>query len=435
MTAGERMIATTTLRLDDQAVSTRDALILKFERIRKESELICAPLETEDYCIQTMADVSPAKWHLAHTSWFFETFLLLPFQKNYRCFNSAFDHLFNSYYLTHSQPYYRPQRGLLSRPTVAEIVRYRAAVDEAMVELISNAPDQQWHELEPLIMLGLNHEQQHQELMLTDLKHVFAQNPLRPRYRDLPAPPAYQSTDLAWLTVDEGIHETGVRNEEFAYDNEYPRHKVLLPAFALASRPVTNAEYLDFIDDDGYSNPALWLSDGWVALKANAWSAPLYWEQRDGEWWHMTLGGMRPVDLYAPVCHVSQYEAAAYASWAGRRLPTEFEWEVSVADLPVIGNLRNSDYLQPVVASDHSTLQQCYGDVWEWTASAYAPYPGYRVPEGSVGEYNGKFMSSQVVLRGGSCVTPADHIRSSYRNFFYPKDRWQFSGIRLAEDR
>ena len=434
MTAAEHMIATT-LNLDDQAESTRNALIHKFEKIRKESELICAPLATEDYCIQTMADVSPAKWHLAHTSWFFETFLLLPFLKNYRCFNSAFDHLFNSYYLTHSQPFTRPERGLLSRPTVAEIFDYRAATDEAVIDLINNAPDKRWHEIEQLFVLGLNHEQQHQELMLTDLKHVFAQNPLRPRYRDLPSPPVCQSAELTWLPVDEGIYETGHRDKGFAYDNEYPRHKVLLQAYALASRPVTNAEYLNFIDDGGYSNPGLWLSDGWATLRSNGWFAPLYWEKRDGEWWQMTLGGMRPIDPNAPVCHVSQYEAAAYASWAGRRLPTEFEWEASAADLPVKGNLRNSDYLQPIAASDHSTPRQFYGDVWEWTASAYAPYPGYRTPEGCIGEYNGKFMSSQVVLRGGSCVTAADHIRSSYRNFFYPQDRWQFSGIRLAEDR
>ena len=426
-------MTTLTLKLDDRAVSTRNVLILNFEQVRKDSESICAPLETEDYCIQTMADVSPAKWHLAHTSWFFETFLLLPFQRNYRCFNSAYDHLFNSYYLTHSQPFSRPTRGLLSRPTVAEIMQYRAAIDEAMIELIANAADEQWREIEPLLILGLNHEQQHQELMLTDLKHIFAQNPLRPRYRDLPPPPVRQSADPTWLPLDEGIYEAGHCNEEFGYDNEHPRHKVLLQAFALASRPVTNAEYLDFIDDGGYSNPGLWLSDGWATLQASAWFAPLYWEQRDGEWWQMTLGGMRPLDPNAPVCHVSQYEAAAYACWAGKRLPTEFEWEVSVADLPVKGNLRNSDYLQPVATSDDSTLQQCYGDVWEWTASAYAPYPGYRAPVGTIGEYNSKFMSSQVVLRGGSCATPADHIRGSYRNFFYPKDRWQFSGIRLAK--
>jgi len=423
------------LQLEEPAASTAaNSLRLDYQRIRKESESICAPLEIDDYCIQTMPDVSPAKWHLAHTSWFFETFLLLPFVKNYHCFNPAHDHLFNSYYLTHGQPFSRPARGLLSRPTVAEIYRYRAAVDEAMLELITTATEMQWQEIEPLITLGLNHEQQHQELMLTDLKHVFAQNPLRPQYRELSLPPWHQAPEISWLSVDKGIYDIGHDGTGFGYDNEYPRHPVLLQPFALASRPVTNAEYLEFIDAGGYENPALWLSDGWATVQAHAWHAPLYWEQRDSEWWQMTLGGMRPLDLNAPVCHVSQYEAAAYASWAGKRLPTESEWEVSVSELPVDGNLGNTGYLQPAACSDRSLLQQCYGDVWEWTASAYAPYPGYRVPAGTVGEYNGKFMSSQAALRGGSCVTPADHIRSSYRNFFYPKDRWQFSGIRLAQD-
>jgi len=423
------------LQLEEPAASTMaNSLLLNYERIRKASEFICAPLETEDYCTQTMPDVSPVKWHLAHTSWFFETFLLLPFANNYRCYNPAFDHLFNSYYLTHGQPFSRPARGMLSRPTVAEIYRYRAAVDEAMLELIKTSAEMQWQEIEPLILLGLNHEQQHQELMLTDLKHVFAQNPLRPQYRDLSPPPSHEVSDISWINVDKGIYHIGHSGTGFGYDNEYPRHQLLLQPFALASRPVTNAEYLEFINDQGYENPALWLSDGWATLQANAWHAPLYWEQRDNAWWYMTLGGMRPLDLNAPVCHVSQYEAAAYAGWAGKRLPTEFEWEVSVSGLPVQGNLRNTDYLQPAATSDSGILQQCYGDVWEWTTSAYAPFPGYRVPEGSVGEYNGKFMSSQVVLRGGSCATLPDHIRSSYRNFFYPKDRWQFSGIRLARD-
>ncbi|MGB5644178.1 MAG: ergothioneine biosynthesis protein EgtB [Gammaproteobacteria bacterium] len=423
------------LPLEEPVASTsRDSLTLTYERIRKESELICAPLETEDYCIQTMPDVSPAKWHLAHTSWFFETFILLPFLKNYHCYRPAYDYLFNSYYLTHGQPFYRPIRGLLSRPTVAEIYQYRAAVDEAMVNLITNTEEQYWPEIKALIVLGLNHEQQHQELMLTDLKHIFAQNPLRPRYRDLVSSPEQTVADLKWITVDKGVYDIGHNGTGFGYDNEFPLHDVLLQGFALASRPVTNAEYLEFINDGGYKNPALWLSAGWACVQDNAWQAPLYWEQHDGDWWHMTLGGLRPVDPGAPVCHVSQYEAAAYASWAGKRLPTEFEWEVSVAELPVQGNLRNTDYLQPAALNDGTSLHQCYGDVWEWTASAYAPYPGYRVPAGTVGEYNGKFMSSQAVLRGGSCVTPPDHIRRSYRNFFYPKDRWQFSGIRLAQD-
>jgi len=317
---------------------------------------------------------------------------------------------------------------------VAEIYQYRAAVDEAMNTLITGISDTLWQQVEQLVMLGLNHEQQHQELMLTDIKHVFAQNPIRPHYRELAVPAGQIPPDISWIAVEENLYEIGHNGKGFGYDNEFPRHKVLLQAFALASRPVTNAEYIEFIEDGSYQNPALWLSDGWASVQANAWHAPLYWEQRDNAWWHMTLGGMRPVDPGAPVCHVSQYEAAAYASWAGKRLPTEFEWEVSATGLPVQGNLRNTDYLQPVAGTDSSALQQCYGDVWEWTASAYAAYPGYRVPDGCVGEYNGKFMSSQVVLRGGSCITPADHIRSSYRNFFYPKDRWQFSGIRLARD-
>ncbi|MGD2053416.1 MAG: ergothioneine biosynthesis protein EgtB [Gammaproteobacteria bacterium] len=416
------------------ASATREALQLKYEQVRNDSELICAPLETEDYCIQTMPDVSPAKWHLAHTSWFFETFLLLPHLNNYRCYQPLYDHLFNSYYLTHGDPFSRPARGLLSRPTVAQIYQYRTTIDEAMSELINTVPEQNWPHAEQLIQLGLNHEQQHQELMLTDLKHVFALNPMRPRYRDLVAPPQHTAAALSWLPVDQGIYAIGYGGAGFGYDNEFPVHRMLLRPFALASRLVTNNEYIAFIDDEGYQKPSLWLSDGWTAVQTNAWQAPLYWEKRGDAWWHMTLGGMRPVDPNAPVCHVSQYEAAAFANWSGKRLPTEFEWEVSVRDLPVEGNLRDTDYLQPAAVSTDKPFQQYYGDVWEWTSSAYAPYPGYRVPEGSIGEYNGKFMSSQVVLRGGSCVTPADHIRSSYRNFFYPEDRWQFSGIRLAQD-
>lgn len=428
------MISSSLQPEEQTASDDRGALLASFQRIRKDSECICDPLQTEDYCIQTMPDVSPAKWHLAHTSWFFETFLLIPHLKNYRCYDPVYDHLFNSYYLTHGTPYSRPARGLLSRPTVAEIYRYRAAVDEAMQELFSSVSDSAWAAIEKLIVLGLNHEQQHQELLLTDIKHVFAQNPLRPRYRELPTAPTGLASTVTWLPFEEGIRETGHNGSGFCFDNELPRHRVFLPAFALASRAVTNNEYIAFIEDGGYRNPALWLSDGWAAVQSNAWFAPLYWEKRDNEWWHMTLGGMRPVDRNAPVCHVSQYEAAAYASWSGNRLPTESEWEISVSGLSVEGNFRDSGYLQPLASAGDASLQQCYGDVWEWTASAYSPYPGYRIPDGTVGEYNGKFMSSQIVLRGGSCATPADHIRASYRNFFHPGDRWQFSGFRLARD-
>ena len=411
------------------AVSLVDA----YRRVRADSEALCAPLRTEDYCIQTMPDVSPAKWHLAHTSWFFETFILLPYLAGYRVHHPAYDHLFNSYYLTHGQPFARPARGSLSRPTVAEIYAYRAAIDDAMGRLLERDGEVS-SELATLVTLGLHHEQQHQELLLTDIKHVFGQNPLRPVYREPPAAPERGAPALSWRSYPGGLYHIGHAGEGFAYDNEGPRHRVWLEPFELASRPVTNAEYLAFMADGGYREPRLWLSDGWATLQAQGWQAPLYWERRDDAWWYMTLGGMQPVDPQAPVCHVSQYEAQAFAAWAGRRLPGEAEWEVAATAEAVQGNLRASGLLRPVAAPEDTGLQQCYGDVWEWTASAYAPYPGYRVPDGTIGEYNGKFMSSQLVLRGGSCVTPDDHIRPTYRNFFYPKDRWQFSGIRLAGD-
>lgn len=413
----------------------RDVLVRYYRRVRSDSDRICRPLETEDYCIQTMPDVSPAKWHLAHTSWFLETFLLDRFQSGYRAFHPAYDHLFNSYYLTHGMPYSRPQRGLLARPTVAEIYRYRDWVDTAMERLIANVSGKWWEPVHQLVVLGLNHEQQHQELLLTDLKNIFAHNPLRPVYRELPQPPEQAALALTWREFEGGVHWIGHQGEGFGYDNEGPRHRVWLEDFALASRPVTNAEFLEFMNDGGYSQPGLWLSDGWAAVQANGWHAPLYWDERDGEWWNMTLGGMRQVNPEAPVCHVSQYEADAYAAWAGKRLPTEAEWEVTAATVAIEGNLRETDYLQPVVSLDDRPLNQLFGDVWEWTASSYAPYPGFEAPAGVVGEYNGKFMSSQMLLRGGSCATPGDHIRASYRNFFYPKDRWQFSGIRLGDDR
>ena len=411
------------------AVSLVDA----YRRVRADSEALCAPLRTEDYCIQTMPDVSPAKWHLAHTSWFFETFILLPYLEGYRVHHPAYDHLFNSYYLTHGQPFARPARGSLSRPTVAEIYAYRAAIDDAMGRLLERDGEVS-SELAALVTLGLHHEQQHQELLLTDIKHVFGQNPLRPVYREPPAAPERNAPALSWQSYPGGLYHIGHAGEGFAYDNEGPRHRVWLEPFELASRPVTNAEYLAFMADGGYREPRLWLSDGWATLQAQGWQAPLYWERRDDAWWYMTLGGMQPVDPQAPVCHVSQYEAQAFAAWAGRRLPGEAEWEVAATAEAVQGNLRASGLLRPVAAPEDTGLQQCYGDVWEWTASAYAPYPGYRVPDGTIGEYNGKFMSSQLVLRGGSCVTPDDHVRPTYRNFFYPKDRWQFSGIRLAGD-
>jgi len=417
------------------SMDARELLLTRYRDVRNASADLCAPLAIEDHVVQPMPDVSPPKWHLAHTTWFFEAFVLGPFLPGYRPFHPAFDGLFNSYYLTHGSPWPRPRRGHLTRPTVAEIRDYRRHVDAAMAGFVPAVDEADWPAVHARIVLGLNHEQQHQELLLTDIKYILGTNPLRPAYRPLAAPPPGTSAPARWQEFGGGTHQAGHAGGGFAYDNEGPRHAVLLQDFALASRPVTNAEYLAFMQDGGYVRPDLWLSDGWARMQSEGWQAPLYWEQLDGTWQHMTLGGLRPVDPHAPVCHVSHFEADAYARWAGRRLPTEFEWEVAASTLPVAGNLRDADRLQPAAAPMSTGLAQVYGDVWEWTASPYMPYPRYRPAGGPIGEYNGKFMSGQMVLRGGSCATPADHIRASYRNFFYPGDRWQFSGIRLADDR
>jgi len=404
-----------------------------YARVRQDSERLCAPLATEDYGVQSMAETSPPKWHLAHTSWFFETLVLKPFLGGYAEFHPQFARLFNSYYESLGAYHPRPDRGLLSRPTVAEVYRYRAHVDAHMAALLSQADQPERREIEWRAVLGLHHEQQHQELLLTDIKHIFGINPLRPAYRDL-ATATGQAVALSWVGFDGGVHVIGHTGKEFAYDNESPRHKVYVEDFELASRPVTNGEFIEFIDAGGYREPGYWLSDGWKAVQQHGWGAPLYWERIDGAWWYITLAGPRRVDEYAPVCHVCLYETAAYARWAGARLPTEAEWEIAAAPLPVAGNLRETDFLQPVPAQGTGPLRQMYGDVWEWTQSAYSTYPGYRAEDGPLGEYNGKFMNGQMVLRGGSCVTPGDHLRATYRNFFHPADRWQFSGLRLARD-
>ena len=407
-------------------------LVERYQAIRAASEILCNPLEIEDYGIQTMPDVSPPKWHLAHTSWFFETFILKPYLKGYHEFHPDYVRLFNSYYEQVGEYHPRPQRGLLSRPTVKDVLAYRTHVNEAMQQLLAQKEHPAWTDIELRTVIGLNHEQQHQELLLTDIKHIFACNPLRPIYQQLPQSSA-TTASLQWTEQPGGLVEIGAQGDSFAYDNEYPRHKVYLEPFKLASRPISNAEYLTFIEDSGYQRPELWLSEGWKAIKEGRFTKPLYWEERDGEWWHMTLGGMRKLDPDAPVCHVNYFEADAFANWAGKRLPTEAEWESVASVNPVEGNLRDAGFLQPQ-ANGLDGLQQLFGDVWEWTQSAYNPYPGFHAPKGALGEYNGKFMCGQYVLRGGSCVTPADHIRASYRNFFYPADQWQFSGIRLAED-
>lgn len=405
-----------------------------YVRMRTASTTLCEPLEIDDYAVQTAPEVSPLKWHLAHTSWFFETLVLLPFLPGYRVFHPGYANLFNSYYNTLGSFHPQPERSMLSRPTLAEVQRYRTYVDDHMLRLLASHTDLSPDDVRILAQLGLQHEQQHQELMLMDIKHIFFYNPLHPVYRELVNTVADTTPKQHWVEFKGGLHAIGHTGRGFAYDNEAPRHKVYLNPFLLAARPVTNGEYIDFIDAGAYARAEFWLSDAWKMLQQKRWQAPLYWEQHDGLWWHMTLGGMRPVDRHAPVCHVSQYEAAAYAQWAGARLPTEAEWEIAATNLPVCGNLRETDFLQPMAAQGESELLQMYGDVWEWTQSAYSPYPGYRMASGPLGEYNGKFMSGQLVLRGGSCVTPADHIRASYRNFFYPWDRWQFSGFRLARD-
>lgn len=427
-----------TIAATDHQINTagdeQSPLECDYIRVRQRSEDLCRPLEIEDYGIQTMASTSPPKWHLAHTSWFFETLLLKPLLTGYREFHPLFAHLFNSYYETLGSFHPRAERGYLSRPTVSDVYRYREYVDNHMALLLSNDNNEQRDEIIRRTVLGLNHEQQHQELLLTDIKHNFANNPLQPIYRVTQSLPPAQAEPVNWVQYQGGIMEIGYAGNRFAYDNEMPRHKVYINDFSLASRPVTNGEYIEFIDAGAYLEPELWLSDGWKIVTEEQWQAPLYWQLIDGDWWYMTLGGLQRIDLHAPVCHVSHYEAAAFARWRGKRLPSEGEWELAAAGLPICGNFCESGQLQPVAGDGEGPLLQMYGDVWEWTQSAYTAYPGYRQVQGTLGEYNGKFMSGQMVLRGGSCVTAADHIRASYRNYFPSHERWQFSGFRLAED-
>ena len=415
----------------------QQALLADYQTVRRFSEYLCAPLATEDYVIQSMPDVSPTKWHLAHTSWFFETFVLAPHRPGYNALDPTYTYLFNSYYNAVGPRHCRPKRGLISRPTVAETYQYRAYVDEHMLTLLTQADAQQLARLTPLITLGLHHEQQHQELMLTDLKHVFASNPLLPAYVERPADPPTSVAPLQWATFDEGLAWIGHDGAGFAFDNEGPRHRQFVPAFRLATRLITNGEYLVFMQDGGYRRPEFWLSAGWATVQEQGWAAPMYWEQRDARWHLMTLAGLREVNPAEPVCHVSYFEADAYARWAGTRLPTEAEWEVATTTIPLDGTFVESRRYHPAPLTDAApdqSLSQMFGDVWQWTQSAYAPYPGFRPATGAVGEYNGKFMCNQYVLRGGSCATARAHIRRTYRNFFPADARWQFMGIRLAQD-
>jgi ergothioneine biosynthesis protein EgtB len=421
---------------DDQ-VGDRQVERARFEAIRRETEALAANLSPEDQAIQSMPDVSPTKWHLAHTTWFFETFLLLPHGRGYQPFDPAFAYLFNSYYEAVGPRHPRPQRGLLSRPSVAAVGAYRDRVTAAMLRLIDETGDAAWREIAPLLALGMHHEQQHQELILMDIKHVFSVNPLLPAYR-APRPQAVAAAGTAggWAEFAGGLYEIGHSGAGFAFDNEGPRHKVWLEPFRLASRPVSCREYCQFIAEGGYRRPEFWLSDGWAAVQQQGWQAPLYWRSEGGEWRVFTLSGERRVEPEEPVCHVSFYEADAFARWSGKRLPSEAEWEVAAAGLPVTGNLADCGHYHPCPdrAAAPAGLRQMIGDVWEWTASPYVAYPRFRPAGGAIGEYNGKFMSNQMVLRGGAAVTPANHVRITYRNFFPPAARWAFSGLRLAED-
>jgi ergothioneine biosynthesis protein EgtB len=417
-----------------RAHESNAALATRFRQVRRTTEALAVPLSPEDCALQSMPDASPVKWHLAHVSWFFETFVLGEHVPGYAPFDPAFRILFNSYYNGVGDKHPRPQRGFISRPDFATVIAYRAHVDRAMHALFADPLPPAAH---ALIELGLNHEQQHQELILTDVKHLFARNPGKPIYHGRWPLASVQPQPLAWHAFEAGLTTFGHADGGFAFDNELPAHRAFVAPFELASRPVTHGEFAEFIADGGYRRPELWLSLGWDTVVARQWQAPLYWE-RDGDAWRtFTLHGMVDIDAHTPVCHLSFFEADAYARWAGARLPTEFEWEFVARQQTIAGNFLDTGALHPLPLAGPQALAgpaQMYGDVWEWTRSEYAPYPGYQPAAGAVGEYNGKFMCGQYVLRGGSCATPMSHIRATYRNFFPPDARWQFSGVRLARD-
>ena len=411
-------------------------LIERYQQVRSHTEALASLLKPEDQVVQSMPDTSPTKWHRAHVTWFFETFLLKPFHTGYRELDPAYAYLFNSYYEAAGPRHTRSERGMITRPDVEQVGQYRRHVDEAMVELLTSPPEDAAaaRSMVDLVILGFHHEQQHQELLLMDIKHLFSLNPMAPSYYpEIATPPRREASPLGWQLIEGGIVPIGHKGAEFSFDNELPRHDVLLQPFELADRLVTCGEWLDFINDNGYGDPVHWLSDGWHTVNKNGWKAPEYWYHIDGQWMIFTLGGMRPVNPAEPVSHVSYYEADAYASWADARLPTEAEWEhaSALATIPVDAGLRSVVHPEPAEAPNGS-LRQMFSELWQWTSSSYSPYPGFRAAPGAVGEYNGKFMVNTWVLRGGCVATPQGHVRNSYRNFFLPGTRWHFSGVRLA---